>query len=309
MKSRSLKANPLCAATLLCLGAGGTLLLPLTAQAQAAQPPASQPAPSPASQPAPSQASKPALTPEQARSLITSLIVLGHQPQPVTPEQQARRDREDLLVYSAARALHAGQYAQAEADARQDLALGDISGATREILAGALDGQGRTQEALQEYGRIVSKGATVPRTLLPYALLLLKTGQWAQAVAAYDQALPTAQQLKGVQIKDGLWLLRAGTQFSADAPDPVGLATAIHIGLGIIYDSSADSAHESQDEQALTEYKQALALMPDWALANYFYGYGLGELGLRQQSVAAYQKASDLATGDVKTAADRALKK
>jgi Tfp pilus assembly protein PilF len=297
MKTIISKTSLSCAA-ILCLGASSTLH-PLAAQAQQA----SQPDQSQAAHPVPPQLSQPAPIPDAIRSLIK----LGRRDTPLAPEQQARVDQRDLLCHAAAVALHAGDYAQAEAGARQVMALGDGSGQGQELLAGALDGQGKTQEALLEYEEIVTKmGNTHQRVLLPYALLLLKTGHWAQAVAVYDKAMPPASEAKQIKKKDGIWLLRADTQFSADTPNPEGLATAIHIARGLLYDSSGDFAHESQDDLALNEYRKAMDLMPESALTNYFYGYGLGKLGLTEQSTAAYQKASSLAGGDVRSATEGA---
>ncbi len=220
---------------------------------------------------------------------------------PPTPLQEAQREQARSLDRDASTFLHAGHYAQAEAKARQVLALtGGYDLLGPEILAVALDAQGKTQEALQAYKVIVvGEGDTAPRTLLPYALLLLKAGQWAQAVAAYDKALP--------HLAFGE-LVRANSDFSPDAPEPTALATAIHIARGLTYNAEADWARETQDKEALAEYEKALALEPDSDLANYYYGYGLKKLGRTAQAGAAFQKTIKMAHGGVKLAAEKAIK-
>ena len=113
----------------------------------------------------------------------------GGGPSPITPEEQALTIKIELSDNVAADALYAGRNSEAEIDARQSLSLGQDSGIAQEVLAAALNAQGKEQEALQEYQVMASQGDDHPRNLLPYALLL-KSGQWASAVAVYNQALP-----------------------------------------------------------------------------------------------------------------------
>ncbi len=73
------------------------------------------------------------------------------------------------------------------------------------------------------------------------------------------------------------------------------------------------SAYENS--RAFTEYGKALALEPDWALTNFYYGYGWqrlfpadkAQLGSVRQAKAALLKATRLGKGDVKKAAEKAL--
>ncbi len=229
-------------------------------------------------------------------------IAGSHNIAQATPEQKATQEQAEALDRAAAKALHVGHYIQAEADARQALALtGGFDLLGPDLLAAALDAQGKMQAALQAYKVIVvDEGDAAPRTLLPYALLLLKAGQWAQAVAAYDKALP--------HLAFGE-LVRANSDFSPDTPEPAALATAIHIARGLTYNAEADWAREPQDKEALSEYQKALTLEPNSDLANYYYGYGLKKLGRTTQASAAFQKTIKIAHGGVKLAAEQALKK
>ena len=230
---------------------------------------------------------------------------------PPTPERVAANEQQGLLDRAAAASLHAGRYAQAEADARQALSLGLDPGVANEVLGAALDAQGKEQEALQVYRALTINGKDglegQTRNLLPYALLLLKSGRWEQAVAAYNAALP--------HLGDGQ-LIQATSRFSLDVPEPTALAVALHIARGLTYNGQCDWAGESQNKEAMAEYGKALQLAPDSPLVNYYYGIGWQKLspaeraksGSEQQAKAALQKAIQTGKSDVKKAALKALK-
>jgi tetratricopeptide (TPR) repeat protein len=97
--------------------------------------------------------------------------------------------------------------------------------------------------------------------------------------------------------------------FSPDDPQPVVLATAIHVALGMMYNAGPDWADNPQDNKALNQYQQALQLEPNWDIANYYYGYGLQKLGRTTQAQAAFTKTLKIAHGSVKIAARKALSK
>lgn len=244
-----------------------------------------------------------------ARKTHSAGAIAGMNIAPVTPEQRAALDRQWQLEDAAAKALDAGQPATAEADAREALScLRTDSGKGWEILAAALDAQGKNQEALRVYGSMARQEYNPPYVWLPYALLLLKAGQWAPAVAAYDKALPNINSDRG--------LLRANSHFSSDVPEPRALATAIHIALALTQINNGTWGGHMQNDKAMAHLRAALTLSPDSDLANYYYGYGWQQLspaerakiGNIQQAKAALRKAVLLGKGDVKKAALRALK-
>jgi tetratricopeptide (TPR) repeat protein len=236
-----------------------------------------------------------------------------------TPEEQAAFDIQCQLERAAAKELDAGQFAQAEADARQALATCKTdSGMGWEVLAGALDAQGRDREALQVYGHMAARGYNPPRVWLPYALLLLKAGQWAQAVSAYNQALPdvtsggdlvraSSPLPPNVPLPRVGDLLRLSNHFSPDMPEPRALATTIHIALALTQIGVDSWGGHDQKDKALAHLQAALTLSPDSDVANYYYAYGLQKLGRTQQARAAFQKTVRMAKGEVKAAAERAL--
>ena len=224
----------------------------------------------------------------------------------LTPAQKAKEDKKWRLDQTAAVALDAGQYAEAEADAQQSISIGQDSGMAQELLASALNAQGKTQAALQAYKVISDEGGVFPRNQVPYALLLLKSGQWTQAVAAYNKTLP---------FLGGADVIQANSHFSSDVPQPRELAVALHIAQGLTYIGDAGWGSHSRHEEAMREFDQALRLAPDSPLANYYYGYGWQHLDLKsrtrtanaQRAKAAFQKAAALGGTDVKKAAGEAL--
>lgn len=236
-------------------------------------------------------------------------VLAGSSRLPISPQMRMVSMQADQLDKEAAIALHAGRYAEAESDIRQSIALWPIgSGVSDEILARSLEAQGRDQEALQICKKIVvDRRGSQLRDLIPYSWLLLKSGQWAEAVTVYNQAIPMLGQEE---------LERDSSHFSLDVPNPTALAVAIHLERGRIYSTNCDWAGETQDTEAMVEYGKALQLAPNYGLANYYYGQGWQKLspaerkqfGTAQQAKAALQKAVKLGKGDVKLAAAKALK-
>ncbi len=225
---------------------------------------------------------------------------INRRPVILTPAQKAMEHEKYRLDAAAAAALDAGQYAEAEDDAQQSMALGQNSGLAQEIFAAALDAEGKTQEALRAYQQMSDAGEVYPRTQLPYALLLLKTGHWAQAVTAYNKQLP--------YLADGK-LMNASSHFSPAVPQPKELETAIHIGLGLTYNYEATWGGQSQVNKALSEHKKAVTLEPASPLANLYYGYALQRLGRKAEAQAAFAKAAKTGSADVKAAAEEEIKR
>lgn len=218
---------------------------------------------------------------------------------PLTPRQKAAYHKTGMLAHAATKAMQAGDYAEAEADARASLASGPDAGFAEETLAAALDAQGKSQEALQAYKEIANEGGNDPRNLLPYALLSLRAGNWPQAVLAYNKALPL--------LDDGD-MVRRNSHFSVSVPQSRALLAALHTALGLQADwRGYHGAYQGYLEQSLLHFQQAAALEPGSPLTNYYVGYGLKRLGRRAEAQKAFQKAAALDHGDIKAAALKEL--
>lgn len=238
---------------------------------------------------------------------IKQVVSRGATLAPLSPAQRAKEDKKWSLSQAAVAALDAGEYAEAEADARQSISIGQDSGLAQELLASALNAQGKTQEALQAYKVMADEGDVFPRNQVPYASLLLKSGQWEAAVTAYNKMLPYL---------GGADMVQANSHFSPNMPQPQELAVALHIAQGLTDIGDAGWGSHSRHEEAIGEFNQALRLAPNSALANYYYGFGWQHLDLKsptrvanvQRAKAAFQKAATLGGADVKKAAAEELK-
>ena len=237
----------------------------------------------------------------------------------VIPPQVQEAARESFHMASTAAAdLHEGRYALSENESREALAIDVTNGVAEEVLAAALDAQGKDQEALEQYQIVVQHYDRQPRNLLPYAQLLLKSGQWTQAVAIYNQVLPQLPDVgfhpKGSIVHDGD-LIRTNSSFSADVSEPAALTTALHIARGMVYNATTGWAGNPLNTEAMAEYEKALQNAPDNALANYYYGVGWHKLspaertkfGHADQAKAALQKAALADDANVKKAATEEL--
>ena len=219
---------------------------------------------------------------------------------PLSPAWKAKYRKAGMLAEAATTAMQSGDYAEAEANARAAVATGYDAGDGQEVLAAALDAQGKSQEALQAYKEIANEGGNEPRNLLPYALLLLKAGDARQAALVYNKALP---------LIDNGELMRKNGGFSQNAPQSQELAAAIHTALGLQSDwRGYHDAHQGYLQQSLVHFQQAIGLEPSSPLTNYYYGYGLKRLGRGVEAQVAFKRAAQLDQGgEVKAAAEKAL--
>jgi tetratricopeptide (TPR) repeat protein len=214
-------------------------------------------------------------------------------------KQQAKNQECYAIDVAGFDALHTGRYSEAELYARHVITMTHgYDPLAPELLAFALDAQDRTKEALDAYKLLADRGGDFPRILLPYARLLLQTGQWAQAVVVYNKQLPN------LSLGD---LVRANSHFSPDTQRPEELATAIQIAQGLTCTAGEGWGLHSQDEEAMEHFHQAAALEPSSPLTNYYLGYGLKRLGRQAEAQAAFRKAATLGQGDVKAAAEKEL--
>ena len=182
-------------------------------------------------------------SPRQTIPRQTLSPAISHRSAPIRPEAQEAARESFHRASTAAADLHAGRYAQSETEAREALSVDSTDGVAEEVLAAALDAQGKEAEALQQYQIVTTHDDSQPRNLLPYALLLLKSGQWVQAVTLYNQVLPRVPDV-GPHLEDPIVhdgdLIRANSRFISDVPEPTALATALHLVLGMNYNATCN---------------------------------------------------------------------
>jgi tetratricopeptide (TPR) repeat protein len=209
------------------------------------------------------------------------------------------------LARDAAADLDAGQYAAAESTAKRSMTVGDAGwGIAIEVLASSLVAQDKTQEALKVYDKLWKSGVWNPRVMLPYALLLVKDGQWERALDAYNRALPNVGY---AGIRDCNRLLAEDATYTAADPEPKHLETDIHIALAFTYIDEGTWAGHSQQDRAMGENRKALELEPDSPLASLAFANGLRLTGHKAEARAAFQAVANKYSGDVKTVAEERL--
>ena len=209
-------------------------------------------------------------------------------------------------------ALTAKIYFAAEQDFRAALSA-EPNGSVYLGLGEALAAQGKTAEAMQAYWMVFHPpphnswgGSYMARANLEYALLLNQSGQWTEAVAHYEAALPQLPRSE-ISIK---------VQFDPAVYQPVDFEAAARVGLGWDASYVGNGLGIIENDRAFAEFTKAKQLKPDSPLTNYYYGQGWQKLspterkqfGTAQQAKAALQKAVNLGKGDVKQAAAKALK-
>ncbi len=230
----------------------------------------------------------------------------GSHKSPMTPERKANEAEKYRLGMAAGAALDAQNYEEAEADARQSIALGQDSGLAREFLAEALYAQGKTEEAFQAYKDLWDVGEENSDLLLPYSLMLLKSGHWAQAVTVFNKAtiFTGSSAIGGKEAFHSVY-----GHFSPSVPQPRQLAAAIHVAWGVADEQPSSPGRRPQDVKALQEYQQAIILQPNSPVAHLFYGHWMLKKHRLSEARAAFAKAAQFGPGDVKAAAEKALER
>jgi tetratricopeptide (TPR) repeat protein len=171
-------------------------------------------------------------------------------------------------------------------------------------LALALEGQGKTSEALSAYRSLIAPNTSWdstlkrdPTVLLRYSLAAGQKGTWTEAVSAYTAAATSLNNGGHQAVLPAL-----PTDFSPQMRRPADLAAMAHVGLGI------PLVNRGKNDAALAEFAQATKLRPNSALAQFYHGYGLKSVGRTEQAAIAFRRAAQGGRGAVKAAAEKQLR-
>ncbi|MCS0627987.1 tetratricopeptide repeat protein [Telluria mixta] len=151
---------------------------------------------------------------------------------------------------------------------------------------------GRLAEALDSYERALGINPALADAWCHRAIALHDLGRHADAVASAEQALATRPAYADAFVALGHALQALDRH--ADGIDAYGCALALApqadtwCAHGTALKKSGDLAG------ALHSYERALALRPDYALAEHYRANTLRALGQRDAAVASYRRALDL---------------
>lgn len=127
-------------------------------------------------------------------------------------------------------------------------------------LASALDGLGHTDEAIEQYSRLLERQPQLAAAHFNLALLLKKNKRFAEAVAAYEASIRLG--IDGVE--------------------------QVYSNLGVLYGEMRNS------EMAAQMYDRALDVDPRYVPALFNYAGLMEESGDRQRAVSLYRKILDI---------------
>ena len=149
--------------------------------------------------------------------------------------------------------------------------------------------------------KINSSGNQNADTLLRFALLLAKAGQYDEAITVYQAGEAKVANVFGP---------RVDVAFFPKAFNRAAFEAAVHTCLGLKGRYFRDDPKGVKANAfALAEYRKAIAAKPDFALAHFYLGETLRVVhgGLTDEARAAYEKAAKLGRGAVVERAQKAL--
>jgi tetratricopeptide (TPR) repeat protein len=171
---------------------------------------------------------------------------------PMPPAEKAAYDAASQLVDAAFAALDAGKYAEAEADVKQSMSLYPLGLFQLRPIASALDALGKKGEAIKVYAQFADASAAQPIETLPYALLLVKSGQYTHALKIYENALPHV----GSELTNGNELLSEDGDFTPEVPQPRALETDIRIAMGFVGEDDYRISGKDSRDKSVGEFRE-----------------------------------------------------
>lgn len=185
--------------------------------------------------------------------------------------------------------INQNQLAQAETMANQLIQQAGQLFILHNLLGIALDGQGKSQQAVSAYRKAISLQGNVADLHFNLAIALSNLHQYDEAITCYQRALQldknmfqaygnigTLYQKQG-KLAQAIEFYRKALSIQQDALGYFNLGTALR--------------DEGQLDEAIDSYQQAIRLFPNYADAYCNLGETLRDRGDMQQAVDHYQQA------------------
>lgn len=142
-------------------------------------------------------------------------------------------------------------------------------------------------------GQFYSNFPSDIEALARYGLLAEQHGQYAEAVRVYEQARQRLNPAPPIALN---------VHFDPQQPQPASLRAMLNVARGIALDEQG----KSQD--ALAAYAEAARLQPTQAVAQIYLGRSLQKVRRTAEAKTAFVKAAQFGQGNVKAAAEEALR-
>jgi len=163
-------------------------------------------------------------------------------------------------------------------------------------LAMALEGANDRAGSLAAYAQAVERDGGNAMLRWQYASALLAAGQKEKAADELRRALENAGDDRALLAEIGRALGSAGAFAEClkafDRAIAVKDAAELRLGRGLCHHSLKD------EKAALQDFEAAVKLSPQFALAHYYVGQSLLELGKRQEAIRALEEAARLADNE-----------
>ncbi|NEO99152.1 MAG: tetratricopeptide repeat protein [Symploca sp. SIO2E9] len=148
--------------------------------------------------------------------------------------------------------------------------------------------QGQLPEAVEAYHRVLAMQPKLVAVHNNLGYTLQQQGLWEEALACYQKAL----EVKPDSIEISVNWANALHVLGKLPPEKQPYYAALNHDLGLSQKKAGDL------KNAITYYRQAIALQPDLALAHYNLGLALQEQGKLEEAIDSYQQALELNSSD-----------
>lgn len=148
--------------------------------------------------------------------------------------------------------------------------------------------QGQLPEAVEAYHRVLAMQPKLVAVHNNLGYTLQQQGLWEEAIACYKNAL----EVKPDCIEADVNWANALHALGKLPPEKQPHYAALNHDLGVSQKKAGDL------KNAITYYRQAIALQPDLALAHYNLGVALQEQGKLEEAIDSYQQALELNSSD-----------